>query len=240
MATLSVSSDARGIDVHALHESARLSRSVLLRAGSGLVKPFVCRVSGMVRRFATKAHSMSNKLRVSSFAWGLLVVIASGCGGKGITIVPVTGTVTWNGNPVSRADVGFMREAVGGKEPAPPATAVTGEDGGFRLMTNGHDGAVPGKYKVTIQKSSKADMNIPRPLPEGFHTDIQYMMAHNLVPYALLPPQYAGSDKTPLTLEVSADPEKNKFEIKIEGAAPPKPTGAKAAGPRSADFVPGK
>lgn len=83
----------------------------------------------------------------------VVLVLVAGCSGG--SYAPVTGTVTLRGRPVAGATVVFT--------PDPPvagaagATARTGEDGSFRLQTNlpggvTRDGAVPGKYKVTVSK----------------------------------------------------------------------------------------
>src|SRR5205807_3876676 len=54
---------------------------------------------------------------------GLLAITATGCGGIGT--VPVQGVVLFNGKPVDRANVTFLRAS---GELGPAAIAVTGED----------------------------------------------------------------------------------------------------------------
>ena len=76
---------------------------------------------------------------------GTLVV--TGCGGGGtVPTVPVSGTVTYQGQPVVGAQVAFVAEG------APrAATGRTDEQGSYQLTTfRENDGAVVGNHTVTI------------------------------------------------------------------------------------------
>ncbi|NLS91298.1 MAG: carboxypeptidase regulatory-like domain-containing protein [Planctomycetaceae bacterium] len=65
---------------------------------------------------------------------------------------PVTGTVTYNGEPVADANLNF--QLVGGSS---FALAKTDASGKYALMTfEAGDGAIPGEYKVTISKFEAA------------------------------------------------------------------------------------
>jgi hypothetical protein len=67
--------------------------------------------------------------------------------------VPVTGTVTLDGQPVAGANVSFSPTSGGGKA----AVGTTDASGKFTLTTmKSGDGAVPGAYLVTITKSATA------------------------------------------------------------------------------------
>jgi hypothetical protein len=87
---------------------------------------------------------------LSSLALGTLIVaIAAGCGSSAGKPVSVEGLVTLDGEPVDGATVLFSPEDGKG----PPASGMTGTDGVFHLTTfNTGDGAMPGKYNVTITK----------------------------------------------------------------------------------------
>jgi hypothetical protein len=151
--------------------------------------------------------------------------VSAGCGGGGIDIVEVTGTIFLNGTPVPKAEVCFIREGGTAKgEPAPPAIAVTGPEGQFTLKTGDRDGAVPGKYRVTVQKSNFEDLKIPNPLPKPYRKkDIPaYMIANKLVVKQLLPEKYADMNKSPLSAEVVVD-EENHFEFDLIGPDPKSP-----------------
>jgi len=82
----------------------------------------------------------------------LLGVVLTGCGGRGIA--PVRGVVTLEGTPVAGATVLFMPDGQAG---ARPASGFTSSDGEFRLTTyKADDGALPGTYRVLIQKTEAA------------------------------------------------------------------------------------
>ena len=79
----------------------------------------------------------------------------TGCGDKSQLkgLVPVEGVVYYDGTPLEGAAVKFFPEDVSGRT----ATAMTGADGKFVLMTlNPKDGVAPGEYKVTVVKYENA------------------------------------------------------------------------------------
>src|SRR5258707_3086026 len=85
-------------------------------------------------------------------AAGALFAPVSGCGGDGPRLYPVKGVVRINGEPAKDVNVVFTPVAApeGGATPLSPS-AVTGEDGSFRLMSiKPGDGAPAGEYQVTI------------------------------------------------------------------------------------------
>jgi hypothetical protein len=77
-----------------------------------------------------------------------LGVGAAGCGNNdGPAAVPVSGTVTYQGKPVTKGSVQFIPEVGRG------AFGVI-VDGQFVLSTYGnYDGAIPGKHKVAVISS---------------------------------------------------------------------------------------
>src|SRR5262249_36190194 len=80
----------------------------------------------------------------------LLGVVLIGCGGT----TPVRGVVTLEGAPVAGATVLFMPD---GQDGSHPASGFTSSDGTFRLTTyKPDDGALPGKYRVVVQKTEAA------------------------------------------------------------------------------------
>lgn len=88
--------------------------------------------------------------------FGLLVQCGcSGGGGKSAppaAVFPVSGKVTYKGNPVVGADVTFTNE-----EAKRSAFGRTNDRGEYRLTTfSSNDGAVPGKHIVTIVKFEPA------------------------------------------------------------------------------------
>lgn len=92
-------------------------------------------------------------------ATGLLLLVY-GCGGESVELpdtVPVTGTVTLDGDPVEGAQITLKPTGEGGHS----ARATSTADGTFEVYTYisaSHDleGAVPGSYQISVTKPSAA------------------------------------------------------------------------------------
>ena len=87
-----------------------------------------------------------------------------GCGGSGTPpTVKVTGTVTYNGNPLEGVNVGFIPDGEGGR----PASGTTDASGKFTLSTfESGDGAVVGKHLVAISEASDGASTDDYSLPD--------------------------------------------------------------------------
>src|SRR5262245_47898553 len=87
---------------------------------------------------------------------GLTLVAALGCG-TGKRIVPVSGTVTLNKQPLANATVNFQPIAAPGSIDAGIGSqAKTNDKGEYTLMTStGVNGAVVGKHRVMISLLSE-------------------------------------------------------------------------------------
>lgn len=86
----------------------------------------------------------------------LTLLSLSGCGtDKGIDVEPVTGRVTYNGEPLEGALIMFKPTS----ENARVASGYTRDDGSFELATSGatSSGAMPGDYDVLISKVVELD-----------------------------------------------------------------------------------
>lgn len=92
----------------------------------------------------------------SPFPLAILALISCGlvgCGGDEtarIKLVPVSGTVTFNGKPLEGAEISFMPDSSNAK--STPGSDVTGPEGNFKAMFRGRSGLAPGKYKVLVSK----------------------------------------------------------------------------------------
>jgi hypothetical protein len=85
---------------------------------------------------------------VLSAAIATVIVLGPGCGkDDGLSPrFPVSGKVTYKGEPVKKAVINFVPN-----DPEGRPAGGTVEDGQYELTTlNPKDGALPGKYKVTI------------------------------------------------------------------------------------------
>jgi hypothetical protein len=90
---------------------------------------------------------------------GLLLVVLAGCGDS-LDLLPASGTVTYNGQPVDGADVIFTPDN------GQPGTGKTDASGKYTISTMGKPGATRGMNKVTIQKTSRSGEAIANPKPE--------------------------------------------------------------------------
>ena len=126
---------------------------------------------------------------VKRFALGL-VVVASGC--AEMTVAPVSGTITLDGEPLQRASVMFQPQA-GGR----PSSGLTDENGFYRLgysMTE--EGAEVGPCTVKISTA----------LETG---DYGSKLAKELVPKRYL--------REPVVVEV--EPKSNTIDIELTSAS---------------------
>jgi hypothetical protein len=147
--------------------------------------------------------------------WTLAIamLVAGGCNTDGRRpVAPVSGTVTYDGNPVAGATVIFLSNS---GEPA--ATGITAADGTFRLSTYGEaDGAVPGSYAVTVTKLEGGASN-EAGAPFDPVADME-AAARNTAPPPparhLLPEKYAAAVSSPLKFTVEAAGG-NRFAIEL-------------------------
>ena len=155
----------------------------------------------MDRRYRVTMNSKTNrKILLAS----LVVVIAGvsiggvlGCK-RGLTLIPATGEVKFDGKPVADCAVAFTPVAGG-----PVASATTDEQGHFELQTVNRPGAVPGEHHVTVAKQRMKRSSTGAEL--GFEF--------------LTPAKYARPDTSGITETVSHDEEENNFVIEMSSQA---------------------
>lgn len=106
---------------------------------------------------------MRNFKRITSLLFATVLIAISGCGGG--DFAPVSGTVTYDGEPVSKLRVVFSPEPVGEDyAPGPYSIGKTDENGKFTLVTRHEDpGAFVGKHKLSFEytdigESAMADL----------------------------------------------------------------------------------
>jgi hypothetical protein len=85
-------------------------------------------------------------------SWPLAAcLLAIGCSGDGFKLVPVSGRVTKNGQPLANVRVVFQPI---GDNPGPGSAGTTDADGRYTLVVSSQqysgNGAVVGKHRVTI------------------------------------------------------------------------------------------
>jgi hypothetical protein len=144
----------------------------------------------------------------------VLTFLTAGCSGPSHpATAPVSGVVTYKGSSVDEAVVVFASPA-GGR----PATAITDGQGKFRLSTFAeYDGAMPGNYKVTVNKTTK-DTSPPKS-QEELNAEFERQQQTGQAPpppvvQFLVPEKYLTAEKTPLEFTVKADKnEEAHFEL---------------------------
>lgn len=115
-------------------------------------------------------------LRWDHGRFGLLAVVALaalGCGGNGLPVVPVRGTVTFDGGPCPAAGgLTFTPLEVAEGLPKRPGIASFGEDGTFIVTSfREGDGLVPGRYQVNVS----CDSGLPNPSSPDPWGDVSYV-----------------------------------------------------------------
>ena len=160
---------------------------------------------------------MSNRREIShrapvllAIGLGLLPVAAIGCGeDDGIgQRYPVSGTVTYQGQPVPRATITFTPVDAGGGR---PATDDTDQSGYFQLSTaSPRDGALPGKYLVTVS-AVEIDLSKTKGAPGGMYRSDIILKAPKK---RLVPAKYSSTKTSPLTAEVK--PQSNTVDLALE------------------------
>jgi hypothetical protein len=149
--------------------------------------------------------------RFRSFRLACLVVfvgvgLVPGCGGKLPSMTPVSGKVTINGQSLTGGQVSLIPDIPHpNEEGAKPSETQTaglsagqiGSDGTYKIFTAGKEGAPLGKYKVTVTPSMIPSGDAKTAPASGFN------------------PKYSDARNTPLRIEVVANSEPSKYDLKL-------------------------
>lgn len=142
---------------------------------------------------------------------GSFLLLLVGCAKEeGEPTYKVSGTITQKGNPVAGAIVAFTPVATG-----TAASGVTDESGVYQLTTRSSgDGAVLGKYRVTIMKYDDQKKVVAEQPPTAYSENLAEMAKPSALPKNLLPAKYAN----PVTSKIEAEVVKgaNKFDFKVD------------------------
>jgi len=98
-----------------------------------------------------------------------VLIITVGCSSDSIPVQPVTGTITYKGEPLGCANIMFVPTDGSGRG----ASALTEPNGVFSLNTPAakKEGAMVGEYSVFVEKSITVDSSgkeyVPKPSTNG-------------------------------------------------------------------------
>jgi hypothetical protein len=142
---------------------------------------------------------IAHKLRLGRGFLGILGVCGllplAGCGG--LRLVPVAGKVTLDGKPMKGGSVSFNPDSSKGNDARVMCVGRIDSEGRYELTTTGVKGSETGKgaplgwYRVTL---------------------ITTLPGQPVIPVA---DRYLDFDKTPLSVEVIADPAPDRYDLKL-------------------------
>ena len=121
-------------------------------------------------------YVLDESMKYRSLGITALLTICMGCGGAGYGEVPVSGQVTYDGEPLTHVHLSFQPVAKDKSGFGPGSFGRTDENGKFELRTVHPDalGAVPGEHRVTVSYEDPSKrpkgVTIPRKYVEGTAT----------------------------------------------------------------------
>ena len=142
----------------------------------------------------------------------MMAVTLAGCGEDGPDFAPVTGTVTYKGEPVADASVIFQPEA------GPVAAGTTDAQGKFTLMSKDKEGAAVGPGLFTVVKVEKtAEVMEVKP---GEETEAMMQQVNEKdrpkSPKSLIPQKYNNPASSDLKFTVDPDGANNDFKLELK------------------------
>jgi predicted small lipoprotein YifL len=149
-------------------------------------------------------------MRSGALLLALSVLLAAGCGPRGPVVVPVSGKVTINGQPLASGIEGFIQVVPENGRPA--MGAIDPQTGAFQLTTTKPgDGCVTGTHKVVIIMQQMVGQESVSLVPDKYRdlteTDLQVTVDG---PTDALMIQLAGplKEASPNATPISDDPNK--------------------------------
>lgn len=163
-------------------------------------------------RFMNRLCDYSVTLNTAALLLGF--TLASGCGSADVANrpdrVPVKGLVTYNGAPLAGATVVFSPVAHDHG-----AAGITNDAGEFVLQTfDPGDGAVPGKYQITVRKVEMVEGRAVKSTESGGGEGGVEQSQSTMVEKFIIPERYARADTSGLSEEVS-ESGTNEFKIAL-------------------------
>jgi hypothetical protein len=96
---------------------------------------------------------------LSCLGWTAFGLLLTGCGGDGLSRIPIKGLVTNKGTPISGASIQFFPLA---GTPGEGAIGISDSEGKFEVISSRRDdpGVPPGKYSVRVSRLMDRDGTI--------------------------------------------------------------------------------
>jgi hypothetical protein len=117
------------------------------------------------------------------------------------TTFPVSGTVTFEGRPLTAGMVSFWADGARGNRLELQPISTIDAEGHYSLSTLGKKGAPPGWYKVVVVAS------LVVPGPQGMETRVGQ---------PLIPRRYGNRNATELIVEVVETPALGAYDLKLQ------------------------
>lgn len=127
-----------------------------------------------------------------------LLAILAGCGSGGSGMLPVSGQVFYDGQPLTTGTVSLHPIGTTGHVP----TGVIDDHGRYTLSTNYQPGAPPGQYKAVVHATEPIESAPGK--------------AHPGLPKSLIPTRYNQGSTSPLDLEVRPDAPAGAYDLRLE------------------------
>ena len=150
------------------------------------------------------------------FVFGALaltaLVLAPGCGGgDGLgNRVPITGKVSYNGQPLKQGQISFVPDA-------PEGHAATGQivDGAIKDVSTlaANDGILPGKYKIAISAQEAVDTSEVAKKYSAAADPVELAKAR-ATGKKLIPEKYGNAFDSGLTADITSSGQALSFELK--------------------------
>jgi hypothetical protein len=121
-----------------------------------------------------------------------------GCGDSSVKLLPVSGKVTVDGQPLTTGSVSFRPEK--GSASAQEPGGDIEDDGTYRLFTAGKEGALPGRYRVLVVAVDPNDLK--KKFPYGKRT-------------SFVNPKYSNPKTTDLAVEVTSSSAPGAYDLKL-------------------------
>lgn len=131
----------------------------------------------------------------------LVMAVMAGCSAGNSDLIPVSGKVLQNGQPLATGTVSFRPDATKGNTSQHHPTGVIDADGRYVLYTAEQSGAPPGWYKVVVFASSQLD-------DKG--------EAHPGLPVSIIDVRYNDPATSPLAIEVKPDSSSEAYDLRLE------------------------